>query len=460
MFRTCYTKTHMSTYFRIAKWLLLLPLLGIAIVSNGTLFPFIVGKYVWFRATVDLALLSFLTGLLLHDANDEMWKRVKEVMRRPLVIAVSLFVLAFLLACIFGVDPMMSFWSNFERGEGGLQLIHFWIWFTLLITLYRDEKDWNALFTTALAGGVLMAGYGFLAAFGFKSFIGPKLLADRFSGSIGNAAYTAAYSIFMLFYIGYLLMGKYRNALRSTGAFVLYGLVALFLTTFLLAATRGAFVGLVVALIAFLGFFVYTHKAWRKWLIAAILAIVLFVGAGVAFQDSAFMKAIPGSRIFDLSVTTQTFSDRTIMWHIALEGFKVRPIFGWGPENYISIFDRHLDDRYFKPAAGFGAWFDRAHSVYFDYLAETGIVGLLAYLGMFITFYYSFFKTRVGESVLAGKAAPLQALLFSILFAYLVQGFVLFDVSPIYMNVFLILAFGAYNFSSRHTSSHIASTHH
>ena len=37
-------------------------------------------------------------------------------------------------------------------------------------------------------------------------------------------------------------------------------------------------------------------------------------------------------------------------------------------------------------------WFDRAHSVYFDYLSETGILGFLSYLGMFFMFYWEFFK--------------------------------------------------------------------
>lgn len=439
----------MSNYFKITKFLLVLPVLGIFIVSTSTLFPFIVGKYVWFRSTVDFALVAFLLGLLFNDDLGHMWGRVKSVFTQPLVIAVSLFVAVFLLAGFFGVDPMMSFWSNFERGEGGLQLLHFWIWFTLLVTLFREEKDWQNLFGFALAGGVLMAAYGLLAGIGASGFIGPKLGVDRISGSIGNPAYTAAYSIFLLFYIAYLLVSKYRTRLLSAGAYVLYGLAALFFTSFLLAATRGAFMGLVASAVAFLGFFVYTHKEWRKWLITAILALLLVVGLGIKYQDSAFVKAIPGSRIFDISVTAETFSDRTIMWRIALNGAMERPILGWGPENYLHIFDQKFETSYFKPVAGFGAWFDRAHSIYFDYLAETGVLGLASFLGMFVVFYIQFFKKRKEDSVLSTKSTLEQALLFSIFFAYLVQGIVLFDVSPIYINTFLILAFGAYHFQSK-----------
>ncbi|MEK7089532.1 MAG: O-antigen ligase family protein [Patescibacteria group bacterium] len=439
----------MSNYFKISKFLLVLPVLGIFIVSTSTLFPFIVGKYVWFRSAVDFAFIAFLLGLLFNDDLGHMWERVKAVFKQPLVIAVSLFVAVFLLAGFFGVDPMMSFWSNFERGEGGLQLLHFWLWFTLLVTLFREEKDWQNMFVFALIGGALMAAYGFLAGLGANGFIGPKFGEGRMSGSIGNSSYTAAYSIFMLFYIGYLLVSKYKTRLRSAGAFILYALAVVFLIVFVLAATRGAFMGLVVSATAFMGFFVYTHKAWRKWLITAMVALVLVVGLGIKFKDSTFIKSLPGSRIFDISVNAETFSDRTIMWKIALNGAKDHPFLGWGPENYLHIFDQRFETSYFKPTAGFGAWFDRAHSIYFDYLAETGILGLASFLGIFVVFYMQFFKKRKADSVLSTKSTMEQALLFSILFAYLVQGIVLFDVSPIYLNTFLILAFGTYQFSPK-----------
>lgn len=448
----------MVNYYKLTKFFLLLPVLGIAIVSTSTLFPFIVGKYVWFRGTVDFALIAFLLGLLLRDDNGEMWGRVKAVLKQPLVFAVSLFVVVFLLAGFFGVDPAMSFWSNFERGEGGFQLLHFWAWFVLLITLFKEEKDWHTLFNFALVGGVLMAGYGLLAGLGMKGFIGPKFGADRISGSIGNPAYTAAYSIFMLFYIAYLLVSKYRAKLRSAGAFVLYALGIIFFFTFLLAGTRGAFLGLVTSVVAFLGFFVYAHKAWRKWFVSAIVILVLLVGLGIKFQNSKFIQAIPGSRIFDISVTTKTFEDRSYMWTIALDGAKIHPLLGWGPENYLRIFDTQFNVKYFKPAEGFGAWFDRAHSIYFDYLAEIGILGLISFLGIFVVFYVQFFKKKNDETtVLHGHSTIQRALLFSILVAYLVQGIVLFDVLPIYMNVFLILAFGAYQFQSHKVA--MKSTH-
>ncbi|KKL11323.1 hypothetical protein LCGC14_2546990, partial [marine sediment metagenome] len=88
--------------------------------------------YVWFRSLIGLALIFFLLGLLFNREADFYWERLKRIVRSPLFIAVSVFVTAFLAATFFGVDPAFSFWSNFERGEGGLQILNLYVFFVLL----------------------------------------------------------------------------------------------------------------------------------------------------------------------------------------------------------------------------------------------------------------------------------------------------------------------------------------
>jgi O-antigen ligase len=436
----------MFDYFRVSKFFLFIVPLSVVIVSTSTLFPFIVGKYSWFRTSVDIALIFFLLGLLFHDRDSAMSRRLSEIFRRPLVIAVTVFAAVFLLACLFGVNSAFSFWSNFERGEGGFQILHLWFFFILLVTLMREERDWHHLFGWAVTGGILSGIYGVLAGLGTSKFIGPLFseAGFRFYGSIGNPAYLAAFAIFLLSYVIYLLSSIYRGRFRSFGAILLFLAGIGFIAMFFAAATRGAFLGLVVAVLACLFYFVYSHPPLRKWLISSVVVLVLLVGSLIYFQNTPFVKSIPGSRIFDISVTARTFEDRAIMWNIAWNGFKERPLLGWGPENYLQVFDRHFDTDYLKPNEGFGAWFDRAHSVYFDYLVETGILGLLSFIGIFATFYWCLFKSvRAGTN----RESPLvNALLFGIPLAYLVQGIVLFDVLVIYLNIYIVLAFGAYSF--------------
>jgi O-antigen ligase len=429
-------------WFKASKFFIVLSALFVAIVVSTSLFPFIVGKYVWFRSCVSIALITFLLGLAFHGAGEHFIVRLKGTVRSPVAIATLLFTLVFLLACFFGVDPALSFWSNFERGEGGIQVLHLAVFFLLLSVLFETKEDWLRLFRWVLCGGLLMAAYGLFAGLGVGGFIGVTFSVPsfRFAGSIGNAAYVAAFSIFALFYIAYLFVSRWRaKRLFSPGNIVLSFLGIVFLLTFYFASTRGAFLGLVAAVVAFLAYFAYSHAAWRRWLIIGGILLVAAVVALIQFQDTAFVKNLPGSRIFDISFGAETFRHRSIMWNIAVDGWKERPLLGWGPENYIQVFDRHFDTRYFVPGEQFGAWFDRAHSVIFDYLVETGALGLLVYLGMFIVFYWQFFATKKDR---VGRTATFsESWLFAFPVAYLVQGLILFDVLPISYNLFLFLAF-------------------
>lgn len=216
------------------------------------------------------------------------------------------------------------------------------------------------------------------------------------------------------------------------------------LIVFFMAATRGAFLGLLGAISVGGVYFAWQHKSLRKWLLGALAGLLIMVSLGVYFKDIPIIKDSSVGRIFDISFTTNTFGDRMIMCKTAVDGFKARPLFGWGPENFIHVFDQHFNTAYFKPSEGFGAWFDRAHSVVFDYLAETGILGLLSYLTIFGIFFILFFKFHNKDTVLSAQPLFAKTILLMIPVAYLIQGLVLFDVLPIYTNIFLFFAFTTY----------------
>ena len=442
----------MFDYFKVSRFFLLTAILCVVIVTTSTLFPFIVGKYSWFRTSVDIALIFSLLGLAFQKDAKIFTDNVKKVFRSPIIWAVTIFVAVFLLAGFFGIDPHLSFWSNFERGEGGFQMFHLYVFFLLASILFREERDWQKAMKWFLAGGLLMALYGIAAGIKIQGFIGPAFgdPGFRFQGSIGNPAYVATFAVFMIFYCLYLLFNQYRHKLKSAGAISLFVILGISIAAFLAAATRGAFVGLIAAAIVFLAYFAYSHKSWRKWTLAAGAVLIIFVISLVVFKNTGFVQGIPGSRIFDLSLTTQTLGDRMIIWRTAWDGFKDRPILGWGPENFLQVFDRYYQTELFTPTRGFGAWFDRAHSLIFDYLAETGVVGFLAFASIFFAFFWRFFRSQRQNlaTALNRRSSLEKSLILALPVAYLVQGLVLFDVLPIYINIFFFLSFSVYLFQS------------
>ncbi|MEK7555435.1 MAG: O-antigen ligase family protein [Patescibacteria group bacterium] len=434
-------------YFKISKFFLYLVPFSVIIVSTGTLFPFIVGKYVFFRTAVGLALLFYLIGWLFQK-NFQFSIFNFQLLKSPLVIAVAVFTAIFLLACLFSYNPSASFWSNFERGEGGLQILCLFIFFILLSLLFKKQDDWHRLFKISLIAGVAVILYGVFAAFGIRGFIGDNL-CSRFAGSLGNPAYTGTYLIFALFYAAYLIIIEQRHRLFKK--IILGFLITAFLVFLLLTQTRGAFLGLGIGVLAGLSYLLFKFSSIRLRVIIGSLIVFAVIGGASAVVFRKSINLMPfcagnggqGSQILDLSVSADSFQTRLALWEQSIKIFKERPILGWGPENFAPAFEKHYDP-FFK------VWYDRAHNIFFDYLVFSGVMGLLSFISIFVVYYWQFFKQK---SLVVGRGSLVSnALLFTLPIAYLIQGLVLFDVLPIYINLFLFLAFSNFIFNQKYES--------
>src|SRR5947209_1855077 len=114
---------------KTAKFFLYTALFSIVVVMPSTFFPFIGGKYYFFRVAVEFALMFAVFSWAFESQFKEYELRLRTILKMPLFLAVSLFALAYLLAAIFAHDPVAAFWSNFERGEGAFQMLHYYLFF-------------------------------------------------------------------------------------------------------------------------------------------------------------------------------------------------------------------------------------------------------------------------------------------------------------------------------------------
>jgi len=439
---------------------------------TSTFFPFIGGKTYFFRTAIQLSAVFLLFWWAFEAHEGELSARVKDMFKKPLFVAVSAFAFAFLLATLFAFDSYAAFWSNYERGEGGFQMIHYYALFFLLTLLFREKKDWERLFWVSIAAAICMILYGVGAAVFIVSpdtgaisnpfgFVGPyatpgQLAAPtfwdrifhtgRFQGSLGNPAYVAPYLMFSLFYLLWLWVSAKGKTLIKN---ISYGAIGIFfMIFFFLSRTRGTFVGLAAAVFLFLLVLAFEYKKFRKWLALLIVALAVILGLLVRYNNTDFVKKLPASRLFELQLSDQTFQTRLWTWNSAWQGFLERPLLGWGPENFSAVFDKHFDPRHFVPGKQSETWFDYAHSIIFDYLSETGILGLLSYLAIFVVFYLELFRRFKDENKI------LKALFAALPFGYLVQGLALFNVFAIYINLFLFLAFACYELYFSHERKH------
>jgi O-antigen ligase len=451
---------------RIAKWYCYVAVFAAVIVMDSIFFPFIGGKDWFFRFAIELALIFTFLWWAFEAKNGEVEVLVRGLFKKPLVLAVSAFSAAYLLACLFAYDMHAAFWSNYERGEGGFQALHYYVFFLLLILLLREAKDWKRIFNFSLVAAGLMILYGIFGNLGVSGFIGAyasggapagwwqKMVSGRFQGSLGNPAYVDPYLIFAIFYAAYLWAQK--KITGTATAFTAWGygiIIAIFALFFVLGQTRGAFLGLGAGIFVFLIYLLFSKDALlKKWSAIILGVFVVLCGIGFAVRNIPAVENLPGGRLLQISVSDSTAQTRFWVWGEAWQGFLERPIFGWGPENFTAVYDKFFNPKFYVPGQNTETWFDRAHSVFFDYLSETGIVGLLAYLGIFVVFFVEFFRRQKHKIAEAGKrsAAAIveNGLVLVLPVAYLIQGVAIFDVLPMYINLFMFLAFAGWYFGS------------
>ncbi len=387
------------------------------IISNSMFFPFITGKHFAFRIIVELILGGWVI-LALLDARYR--PRISSVAG---AIAVFLFVL--IAAALGGENPTKSIWSNFERMEGIVGLLHFAAYFLVLCSMLTTEKLWTRWFNTSLAASaiVVLCGLGQLAGL-FRIYQS----GVRIDSTFGNATYLSIYMLFHIFIAGILLLRQ-----RSGWTKAVYGgLIALEVAVLYFTATRGAILGLfggAVLTTLLVALFERERKNLRRGAFAALTGLLILAGGFFVLKDSSFVTNNEVlSRISSISL--EAGSTRLTVWGMGYQGFLDRPILGWGQESFNYVFNTYYDPSLYNQEE----WFDRVHNVVFDWLVAGGALGLLAYLSIFLTaLYLLWWKSRLGVAE--------RALVTGLFAGYFFYNFFTFDNFGSYLMFFSLLAY-------------------
>ena len=396
------------------------------IYTESTLFPFIVGKVVYLEAVVGAAAGAYLLLLLVNP----IWRPRMSLLLR----AVILYIVVLFIATLTGVDFVRSFWANFERMTGWFALLHYFLLFVIAASVFPDKLQRVRLLKTTLFVSLLVS----LSA--YYSLLKPGFLFQtgglaKLWGTLGNSIYLGNYMSIHLFFAALLYL---ENVPRRWKIFAV--LVGIFdFLGFVSAETRGAMVGFfgAIALAVIFSFFAVKNKKVKIW----ILCVIVTVSALGAFlrinQSQGWVQKIPAlRRLVSISLTGGTMATRGIAWNIAIESWKERPVFGWGPENFYYAFNKYYNPKSLE-FSYYETWFDRAHNVVFDHLVFGGAAGLLAYLGIFAAAVYSLFRRwregKIGYGIFICSA--------SVFVATFVQKLTVFDEPSSYLILFLSLAY-------------------
>lgn len=392
-------------------WLIRLCIVGILflplIVVPQALFLYVFGKGIIFQMLVEI---SVGVWILLCILNKNYLPRF----RNAIILSFAFFLFILIVTAFTGIDPSRSFWSTQERMTGIIMYLHVFAYTLLLSSIIKRWFEWSVLLTISVAVNIVVLLFGFLEL---------RIEGGQLASTLGNPVFFAVYALFHFWIACYLFFQENKNILKG-----IYGCsAALNAAAIIVAGSRGVFLAFLAGIVFFLLFVTTTVAKFprRRILLSGILMLLL---AGVVM--SVLLKTSSGiewgKNNLPLVVSRTLYggkesnSDRLVLWTIALNGWKERPVLGWGWENYRAVYEKYLIPRPFMDT-----WYDRSHNQFLDVLVLAGVFGIFSYF--LFWFFISAATIRVVRCTKERRMRISTICLGALFFSYFIQNAVAFD---------------------------------
>ena len=175
-------------YSNILKSGIYLSFLMVFIVSSKLLYPYITGKQIFFNILIEILFVFWISYLIKYPSG------------RPKLSLICYGLISYfvviLLSCFFSVDFNLSFWGDIERMLGFFHLMHYLIFYFIIITAFNSRRDRFYVFLLSAGTAIAVSFY--------------SLFKIHYS-TIGNTAYVSGYIIFNVFFAS---IGRIRSLKR------------------------------------------------------------------------------------------------------------------------------------------------------------------------------------------------------------------------------------------------------
>jgi len=307
----------------------------------------------------------------------------RRFMRHPVTIAILINLLwIFITSCTSDL-PVVSFKFLLAR-----------LWFILplyfagsmLFLKFSNIKPFAWAYVAAL---VIVIGYASYhhSLYGFSEKSGHWVMTPFYND---HTAYGAILALFLPIMAGF---GLDRDASRSNRILAWVVTVIIMIALFL-SASRAAWVSFAFAIVVLILVLLRIRFTWILVTVASLLLIFFTFKFEILDkleknkQDSSanFIEHIQS--ISNISTDASNL-ERINRWQSALRMYHERPLLGWGPGTYqfeYAPFQRTKEKTIISTNLGD---MGNAHSEYIGPLAESGVPGLLSFLGIMITIIYT-----------------------------------------------------------------------
>lgn len=358
------------------------------------LFPFVIYQgYLFFDTSTRFINLVFIVEILAVSLGLSVVlnKRRLSIIKSPITLVLGLFLLILFISGINGLDFATSFWSKATRTSGLFYFLHLGVFYLFLLNIFKEESKIRNFIKIFL----ISAGFFSVGAFLSKDGLGLLFTSQNWQGfTFGNSTFAAMYlyAAFLLSIYYVTTSEKIQNKwwrFLIPMVFVinpyfinidfLLGKINIFHNPFGLigSAQASAFTALFSIILLSL-----------IWLISKIKKInirfsFLWGGITVGIFIAIFSVYSLLSSVGYLHKTYITGA-RPIVWELSQKAINDRPLLGWGSDNFTRVFELYNNNQLLEQKNGGEAWFDKAHNIFVDQTVDTGYLGMLVYILVYL----------------------------------------------------------------------------
>jgi O-antigen ligase len=402
------------------------------IVAEHSFYPYVFMRSLVFEGGALVLGLLWVIGKLYDKDNSYTFPR------NIMMWVLGIYVLILLISGLHGFVPVLSFWGSVDHGTGVVFMLCLLIFTLVTSSVFRSIEDYTKLFGVMILSGIVFTIGTFMAASGVEFYEAIDMTAQG-GFTIGNSSWAGVYIAFIFFISLGLAFSSINKKYKILG---IIGAVTSFLdpnlTGFVLKSghisadpigwAQTASYSMWFSIGVFILYIIFRKIKKVKWknIFTISVFILFFIGLFISFKP-----------IHNL-ILEKAGPNRFVFWNIAVQGFKERPLLGWGGDSYSFIYGKYFDPMTTVIDARPEYWVDRAHNIYLDELVSGGVLGFIFLILLYGIILFGLFRKVYFE---INKEGFLYIGLFAGLLSFLIQGLMFFQTALGWVIVAILAAF-------------------
>lgn len=337
-----------------------------------------------------------------------------QIMKHPVTIAIVINLAWLFITCFTSEIPIVSVKFMVARLWF---VIPFYFAGILLFTDLKNTKKFQWLYVIPLVMIIFYTLYNH-STYGFDKPHSNMVMKPFYND---HTAYGAIIALFLPVFTGFAISRNFKRSYRLFSFIVL----AILITGIIFSYSRAAWISVAASLGVFL---LIRFRIRFYWVMLALI-----VGVGLFFmfrfqfldkleknkQDSSTDFVEHVQSISNISSDASNL-ERINRWAAAIRLFKEKPIFGWGPGTYQFVYAPYQRSKEKTIISTNYGDMGNAHSEYIGPMSESGVLGMLTFLGIVVTVIYT--GVRVYRRAKNKEVKLLSLVLMLGLISYYVHG--------------------------------------